>query len=374
MARAQRVLFTGYPRPHQHRWLDALNRAFYELQADCNDPDFLVLVITTIQLESGVQINPQLVDPNLEAMFVLRLQRFKQEYALAGRLLNYSGLEKALRSKLRRDTRRGFVKTEGDLVRYIEENLRPWVQHYLEQNYYLPTEFATLVAEVGISNPVTTLGPMQVNVKKAYRNARRRGENVGSPMAMRKWLLAPDTALERGLKEGIHILQQTYRFYRKRLGVEQAVFFSSADFNAGEFSSRNASFQEMVASLTGKPLVLDGDLLLYHDGTPLARRSQTEEAVSILFPTDSPQAIRKELLLEKQAAFSTTRTWKMVCTRFQAEQNRPCLLARLPSGADNVRALIKLGRSYTPANYARACLKRFRTNRRAYNKGEGRRL
>ncbi|MFQ5899294.1 MAG: DUF1615 family protein [Candidatus Methylomirabilia bacterium] len=369
MARAQKALFTGYPRPHQRRWLEALNRAAFELRAHCDDSDFLVFVLTTIQLESGVEVNPPLGNANLGAMFVLRLQRFKDNHALAGQLLNYSGLEQALRSKLRRDTKRGFVKREGDLVRYIEKDLRPWVQQYLEQTYYLPATLARLVAEIGLSNPVTTLGPMQVNIMKAYHNARKRGERVESPQAMRKSLLAPETALERGLKEGIYILQKSYRFYRKRLRLEQAVLFSSADFNAGEFSSRNAAFQEMIARLTGRPMVLDGDLLLYRDGVPVQRRSDTEKAVKALFPIDSPESIRKDLRLEKEAALSSTRTWRRVCARFRATANRPCLLARLPSGANNVTARIKLGRSYTPANYARAYLNRFRVNRRAYHEG-----
>lgn len=369
MARARKTLFTGYPRPHQKRWLDALNRAFFELRAGCNDSDFLVLVLTTIQLESGVEVNPRLGNTNLGAMFVLRLQRFKEYHTLAGLLLNYSGLEEALRSKLRRDTKRGFVRREGDLVRYIEEDLRPWVQAYLEETYYLPETLARLVVELGISNPIRTLGPMQVNVLKAYRNARKRGERVESPQVMRQWLLAPDTALQRGLKEGIDLLRQSYRFYRKRLQREQAILFSGVDFNAGEFSSRNAAFQEMVARVTGKPQVLDGDLLWYEDGEPIRRRSEIEEAVMALFPHEPPESIRKDLLREKEAAFSSTRTWQRVCARFRAKAKGPCLLARLPAGAENVTARIKLGRPYSPVNYGRAVLHRFRINRRVYDKG-----
>ncbi|MFQ5664778.1 MAG: DUF1615 family protein [Terriglobia bacterium] len=369
MTRARKVLFTGYPRPRQQWWLDALNRAFFELRVGCKDSDFLVLVLTTIQLESGVEVNPALGNRDLVAMFTLRLERFNEEHAVVGRLLNYSGLEETLRSKLRRDTKRGFVRREGDLVRYIEKDLRPWLQAYLQEHYLLPAALARLVAEFGISNPVRTLGPMQVNVLKAYRNARKRGERVESPQVMQKWLLTPNTALARGLKEGIYLLHQSYRFYRKRLRREQAVLYTSADFNAGEFSSRNAAFQEMAARVTGKPQVLDGDLLWYKDGEPTQRRSEIEEALMALFPREPAESIRKDLLREKDAAFSSTRIWRRVCARFRAKAKRPCPLARLPAGAENVTARIKLGRSYTPVNYARAVLHRFRINHRVYDEG-----
>ncbi|MCH8882292.1 MAG: DUF1615 family protein, partial [SAR324 cluster bacterium] len=304
MARGQAVLFGGEPDARGPRWARALNRAFHDLEVPCNDEDFLVLVLTIIQLESGVAVDPPLENANLEALFTYQLERLREGNPLAGPLLDYSKLDEAMRAKLRKDTRRGHVRTEGQLVRYVENDLRQWLREYLQSEYFLPERLARYAAEQGLPNPVNTLGPMQVNLHKAYANARRRGERVESPEQMRRWLLAPETALERGLKEGVYQLWRVYRYYRRRLPAQEAVRYATADYNAGEFSSRNAAFQARVGHLIDRELVLDGDLLLYRNGQPAERASNTEAAVITLLKHYAAPRIRRDLLLEKHERFS----------------------------------------------------------------------
>ena len=45
-------------------------------------------------------------------------------------------------------------------------------------------------------------------------------------------------------------------------------------------NSRNAAFQAALARLSGKPLVLDGDLLRYRDGQPDPAPSSVELALN----------------------------------------------------------------------------------------------
>ena len=363
MAGAARVLFDGERRRDGGRWLNGLNRAFFQLGIDCRRRDFLILVLSTIQQESGVEVDPPLENTDLEAMFQDRLGRLSRNSELAGWLVNASGLEEAMQKKLRRDTRTGRIRTEGDLVRYVKEELRPWLRDFLSENYGLPAPLARLAAAAGLASPIGTFGPMQVNLHKAYRNARKRGEKVGSPAEMRALLLAPETALERGLLEGIHLVWKSYRFYHARLSLEQAVLFAGADYNAGEFSSRNAAFQERVAALAGLDLALDGDLLIYRGGVPASARSRTERAIRAIFPKMTPAAIRSDLRKEKEQAFLATSLARKVCARFRKQERKPCLAARLPLGAVNPQARLKLGRAYTPKNYSRAIVNRFRANR-----------
>ena len=371
MRKALRLLFgvgtgNGARGKQARRWGRALNRAFFNLKARCKDEDFLVLVLTTIQLESGVSEDPALENRNLEALFTGELQRLRREIPLAGKLLDRSTLDDAVRAKLRRDTRRGKVRTEAQLVRYVEGDLRKWLGDHLRAHYLFPAPLARYVSRQALRNPVTTLGPMQINLHKATANARRRGEKLASPAQMRTWLLAPDTALERGLREGIYQLWRAYRYYRRRLSADLAVRFATADYNAGEFSSRNAAFQQRVAQLSGHGLILDGDLLTYSKGAVALRASNTESAVITLLTRYPAPKIRTDLLLEKEEGFDATPTWKQVC-RIQRKRNgKPCLVAIVPGGAVNARARIKLGRAYTPRNYSNAYLTRWRNNRKKF--------
>jgi len=362
MDRARGILFKEDAGAWGERWLHAINGAFYDLHVPCDDNGFLVLVLTTVQLESGVTVDPALENPDLAALFAFHLRQLRQQNPIAGHLLDYSGLDAAMAAKLRADTRKGFVRTEGELVRYVETDLRAWLRTYLHKHYFLPVSVARYTAEQGLPNPVHTIGPMQVNLHKAYENARNRGEVVTSEKEMRDWLLSPRTAMERGIKEGVYQLWRIYRFYRRYLPADEAVRYTTADYNAGEFSSRNAAFQEQVATLTDHSLALDGDLLTYQNGEPAERVSNTEAAVITLLNQYAAPNIRQDLLLEKTQAFSSTRTARMVCARYRSKTGKPCAVATVPVGAINPAARVKLGRAYTPANYSRAYVKRWEEN------------
>lgn len=366
MSRARSVLFSDDAGPWGERWLHAINAAFYELHVPCRDDDFLVLVLTTIQLESGVTVDPALENPNLDALFTYQLHQLRENNPITGKLLDYSGLDAAMHAKLRADTRKGFVRTEGELVHYVEHNLRDWLRDYLHTHYFVPKSLARYAAREGLPNPIHTLGPMQVNVRKAYENARRRGDPVHSEAEMDEWLLSRKTAMRRGIKEGVYQLWRIYRFYRRYLPPNEAVRYTTADYNAGEFSSRNAAFQQQVATLTGQPLALDGDLLAYRNGQPQERVSDTEAAVITLLTGYAAPDIRQDLLLEKTPAFSSTRTARQVCARYHRRTGKPCALAEVPVGAVNPTARIKLGRAYSPVNYSRAYVRRWEENLARY--------
>jgi len=366
--RAGAVLFRDRIRPDPEQWIHDLNEVMFELKTDCSSEDFLLLVLTAIQMESNVYIDPPVGNANLEQLYSNRLVGFQREHPLQAAALNLSGLDEQLRVKLRKDTRKGKVVTEADLDRYVLTDLRPWLLRTLQDEYHLPEGWASLIVAEAVPDPVRTLGPMQVDVAKAYRNAIKRGEKVASVQEMKEWLLNPETALKRGLKEGVYLLDLTFRVYSAEAERNKAVLWSGADYNAGEFSSRNAAFQQRLSVLTGSKLVLDGDLLMYRDGIPDPERSDTESAVEDLLQSRMSAAqIRRDLLLEKEPAFAETRTAKAVCALFQTRRRAPCAPATLPVGAANPTAEEKWGRSLTPANYAYGYVKRFIANRAFYD-------
>lgn len=368
IARARRALFQGRKARNSGAWMRALNQAFYDLGANCADNTLLVTVLSLIQQESGVSADPRLENRNLPKLLGFKLQRLSDSNPLAATLLSASGIEAALKAKLRRDHKRVKLRTEGDLVRYVEGNLKVWFVKYLQKEYSIPGPVARLAAEIGISSPVSTIGPMQVNVEKAYRNARDRGDAVRSPNHMRSLLLDRRTALRRGLKEGVHLVWKSYRFYRRLMPAREAARFTAADYNSGEFSSRNAAFQARVARLAGKKLVLDGDLLVYRNGSVQELISNTEETLKTILPSYSWEQIRETLLLEKSAAFSKTRTARAVCIGYKRRVGKPCQVARLPAGAGNATARMKMGRGYTPKHYAESFMKRFDKNLNLFRK------
>jgi Protein of unknown function (DUF1615) len=366
--RAYAVLFHNRTRPDPETWIPALNDVMYELKAECTSDDFLLLAVTTIQMESNVHIDPPVGNANLEELYANRLKGFRREHPLEAAALNVSGLDEQLRTKLRQDTRKGKVHTEADLDRYVLIDLRPWLLKTLQSDYHLPSSLASLVVGRAVPDPVHTIGPMQVDVDKAFRNARKRGESVASAHDMKMWLLDPATALRRGLLEGVYLLDLSYRYYLPLMDRDKAVLFSGADYNAGEFSSRNAAFQEEVAILTGRKLVLDGDLLLYNNGEPEAVNSRTEGGVlDLLQGQMTADQVRRDLLQEKESSFSETRTAKSLCALFETRRKMTCVAARLPVGAANPTAENKWGMTLTPANYAYGYQKRFKTNRAMYD-------
>jgi len=170
-------------------------------------------------------------------------------------------------------------------------------------------------------NPVRTGGPMQVSVAFAEEQTRSRPYPFVRPGSLR------DEVFTRrgGVYFGIAMLLDYPASYSRML-------YRFADFNAGRYSSRNAAFQAAVARLSGRPLALDGDLLRYQDGVPMATVGNTERALSALQRRlDLDQAaMRRDLALEKSAAFEQTRLYRRLFAVADAATGEPQARERLP--------------------------------------------
>ena len=170
-------------------------------------------------------------------------------------------------------------------------------------------------------NPVRTGGPMQVSVTWAQAHAARKpypypvGDSLRHEVFSRRGGVYFGTA---------HLLdypadypEMVYRF---------------ADFNAGQYSSRNAAFQKAVADLSGVPLAYDGDLVRFEHGRIAEKPGSTELALRVIAPRlglDERQ-IRRDLQHEQDYEFGRTELYRAVFDQADAEAGRRVPRAILP--------------------------------------------
>lgn len=189
------------------------------------------------------------------------------------------------------------VKTERELDELFRKMFA-----YFSQNYKMSavTDTAKLLG-AGIDeklNPITTLGSMQVHIDYAKKNRRTNMSNDD--------LRADLYSQYGGLYYGIHRLMLYQANYDKPL-------YRFADYNSGMYSSRNAAFQSQLATISGKKLTLDGDLLLWDGDNPKQAKSNTETAIlSLGLPNLTERQIRQDLKKEKTQSFELTATYQAI--------------------------------------------------------------
>lgn len=235
------------------------------------------------------------------------------------------------------------VKTEREL----DELYRKMFAHFGESYKVGVVNDAAKFLGKGIDeklNPITTLGSMQVHIDyaKDHRRANMSDDDLRDDLYSRYG----------GLYYGIHRLMLYQADYDKPL-------YRFADYNSGMYSSRNAAFQRQVATLSGKKLSLDGDLLIYKDGSPRAEKGQTETALIAVADKLGLTAaqIRQDLKKEKSAKFESTATYQAVKQAYAATGKEPSY-AIMP---EVVISGVKLSRDYNTNWFATNVDRRYQT-------------
>lgn len=239
--------------------------------------------IAVIEQESSFQVNP--VVPNLPGIVRRELERRLGNYSIPVFLLDAALLKKSPNGSSYGE-RIAALKTEQQLSELFEEMIAE-----------LPFGEALLADK----NPVHTAGPMQVSVAFAEKYSAEKPYPYASNQRIRDELFTR----RGGLYFGVAILLDYPAPY-------DDVLYRFADFNAGRFSSRNAAFQFALAKVAGVALALDGDLLRYESGKPSDAVSAVENALlGISHRLDMRRSdIRRDLLLEKSAAFGSSPLYK----------------------------------------------------------------
>jgi hypothetical protein len=305
--------------------------------------------VATIEQESGYQPDPAV--PGIGGFVDAWIAEKQEKYGKVGGWIFAKGFRAVLDEVPAGESRSFYTrlhaaKTERD----VDVAFRAFVDH---QRAKLPKPLQaaeTAAQAVGLDlddlNPITTAGCLQVKVDFAEDHARTHGvarDLVRDELYTREGCVHHGTVRLLGFEAGY--TTPLHRF---------------ADYNAGPYASRNAAFQEQVATLSGEKLALDGDLVRYGDGgRRLSEPGQTERALRGLATRLglSEGRIARDLGREKERAFEETDTWAAVRAAVREQTGEEPAYARMP---DVKLASIKLAGEKTTAWFAGNVEKRYR--------------
>ena len=196
-------------------------------------------------------------------------------------------------------------------------------------------------------NPISTAGSMQVQVIWSQQHEVSAGMDRD---AVRDLLYTR----EGGIRYG------TLRLFDHDAAYDDPIY-RFADFNAGQYASRNAAFQAALAKVTGTELAPDGDLLIYNKrGKPTDQVGQTMGAVLAWRVDKAPEleeaAVWRQVKKEKKQAFERTEVWSRVRADYAALTGKEAPYARVP---DVSLDSPKLKGDWSTATFAERVKKRY---------------
>jgi hypothetical protein len=259
-------------------------------------------VVAVIEQESSFQVNP--IIPGLPAIAWREIDRRAAEAGIPrvlvdGALHVHSSSGRSYRERI------NAAKTEKDLSDIFEDftSLVPMGK--------------TLFAD---RNPIRTRGPMQVNVAFVAKYA------AATPYPYPiKTTLADEAFTRRGsVYFGVaHLLAYSAPY-------DGRYEFRFADYNAGQYASRNAAFQSALSGLSGVALTADGALLPRDaDGGNPGSTERAARALAVrLDMTDT--AIHQALAEGRAKAFEGTSLYTQVFALAERSGRRSLPRALIP--------------------------------------------
>lgn len=257
-------------------------------------------VVAVIAQESSFKVDP--VVPNMGAIALKEIDR-RADNAHVPQLLVHGVLSLKSRDGKTYEERIQAARTEKDLSDIFEEFISsvPLGRTLFEDK-----------------NPIRTRGPMQVNVAFAEQFA------AAAPYPYPVKRSVPDELFTRrgSLYFGIaHLLdyRAPYNDYLYRF----------ADYNAGQYASRNAAFQHALSLASGTPLTADG-ALLPHDASAPGDTELAARALAVKLNL-SEAAIHEALSQGKAKSFEQTALYQKVFALAERRAGRTLPRARIPS-------------------------------------------
>ncbi len=278
-------------------WTDDIFTAFAAQKIEPTREN-ICAVVAVIEQESSFQVNP--VVPGLPAIAWKEIHA-RAEHSGVPWVLVSGALGLKSPGGLTYAARIDRARTEKDLSDIYEDFIGS-----------VPLG-RTLFAD---RNPIRTRGPMQVNV--AFLKQTPASRTYPYPV---KDTMADELFTRRGsVYYGVaHLLGYPAPYPR--------YLFRFADFNAGQYASRNAAFQNAVSAASGRPLTPDGALLPGNGDV-----GNTESAArSLASRLDiSNDEIHSALEDGKRAEFERSSLYQGVFALAERSQRRPLPHALIP--------------------------------------------
>jgi hypothetical protein len=286
--------------PDRAGWAGDIRAAFTVLDINATRENTCA-VAAVIEQESGFRVDP--VIPDLPAIAWREIDR-RSEAAGVPRVVVHTALQ------LKSSTGRSYgdridrARTEKDLSDIYEDFIGA-----------VPMG-SSLFAD---RNPVRTRGPMQVNIAFAEQFAAARPY----PYPV-KSTIADEVFTRRGsVYFGVaHLLAYSAPY--------DSYVYRFADFNAGQYASRNAAFQSAVSRASGVSITPDGALIPH--GGDADSPGNTELAIRALGKRldlgDS--AIHKALEQGKEEDFARTQLYRRIFALAEQAEGHPLPRALLP--------------------------------------------
>jgi hypothetical protein len=284
-------------------------------------------VVAVIEQESGFRVDP--VIPDLPAIAWREIDR-RAAHAGVPRLIVHTALQLKSPTGRSYSDRIDSARTEKDLSDIYED-------------FIGTVPLGPTLAE---RNPIRTRGPMQVNIAFAEQFAAARPypypvkSSIADEVFTRRGSLYFGTA---------HLLAYSAPY--------DTYLYRFADFNAGQYASRNAAFQRAVSSASSIPVAPDGALLPH--GGDVKGAGSTELAVRALGKrlNMGDEAIHDALEQSKSAEFERTQLYRGLFTLADRAAGQPLPRAAIP------RIQLhgpKIARSLTTEWYAHRVDQRFK--------------
>ena len=195
-------------------------------------------------------------------------------------------------------------------------------------------------------NPVRTGGPMQVGIGYAEQLAKERGYPYPVAVSIRHEVFTRRGGMYFGIA---HLLAYPANY--------DSPLYRFADFNAGQYASRNAAFQNATSLASGIALVRDGDLVIR--GGAEAKPGATELAVRALGRKIGlgDAEIRRALQQDASGEFEKLPMYLRVFELAEKTEGRPLPRAMVP---DITLSSPKITRKLTTEWFARRVEERYK--------------
>lgn len=305
-------------------WARDIQASFTALGMATNQ-ERICAVIAVIEQESGFRVDP--VIPDLGAIASREIDRRARSKGLP-LLLVHTTLDLKSSDGRTFAARIRAANTEKDLSDIYED--------FIRQVPLGPRLFDGW-------NPIRTRGPMQVNVAFAGRFAAQRPYPYPIKTSLEEELFTRRGSLYFGIA---HLLAYDAPY--------DAYLYRFADYNAGQYASRNAAFQRAVALVVGRAFPADGALL------PRERGAVGSTEAALLAIRDrlrlSAAEIHGALESGDQERFEQNTLYQRVFTLAERRAGRSLPRARLP---DIKLTGPKLTRALTTQWYAQRVNARF---------------